>query len=82
MIKNIHDQKNIKSNKQLLTATDSITVNVMDRIMSTSNILLDQNFNANGVDIMEFDPSVLFPPPQFGGGYMTVPYVYQNDELN
>ena len=26
-----------------------MTVNVMDRIISTSNILLDQNFNANDV---------------------------------
>ena len=37
--------------------------------MSTSIIILDQNFNANYVDIMVFEPSVLFPsPPQFGGG--------------
>ena len=35
--------------------------------MSTSNILLDQNFNANDVDITAFEPS-LSPPPQFGGG--------------
>ena len=34
----------------------------MDRIMSTSIILLDQNFSANDVDIMVFEPSVLFPP--------------------
>ena len=39
--------------------------------MSTSIILLDQNFNAN--DIIVFEPSVLFPTtpspaPQFGGG--------------
>ena len=42
----------------------------MDRIMSTTIITLDQNFNANYVDIMVFEPSVLFPPPppQFGGG--------------
>ena len=42
----------------------------MDRIMSTSIILLDQNFNANYVEIMVFEPSFLFPPhqPQFGGG--------------
>ena len=33
----------------------------MDRIMSTS-IFIDQNFNANDVDIMVFVPSVLFPP--------------------
>ena len=38
------------------------SVNVMDRIMSTSNILLDQNVNANDVDIMVFEPSVLFSP--------------------
>ena len=31
--------------------------------MSTSIFLLDQNFNANYVDIMVFEPSVLFPPP-------------------
>ena len=35
----------------------------MDRIMSTSIIILDQNFIANYVDIMVFEPSVLFPPP-------------------
>ena len=29
--------------------------------MSTSNILLDQNYNANDVDIMAFEPCVLFP---------------------
>ena len=43
----------------------------MDRIMSASIILLDQNFNANYVDIMVFEPSVLFPPPPaavWGGG--------------
>ena len=35
--------------------------------MSTSIILLNQNFNANDVDIMVFEPSVLLPPPpQFG----------------
>ena len=31
--------------------------------MSTSIILLDQNFSANDVDIMVFEPSVLFPSP-------------------
>ena len=44
--------------------------------MLTSIILLDQDFNANDVDIMVFEPSVVFPkpnPPQFffggeGGG--------------
>ena len=38
--------------------------------MSTSIIILDQNFNANYVDIMVFEPSVLFPPPRrsLGGG--------------
>ena len=42
----------------------------MDRIMSISITLLDQNFSVNDVDIMVFEPSVLFPPPQFflGGG--------------
>ena len=29
--------------------------------MSTSIILLDQNFNANDVNILVFEPSVLFP---------------------
>ena len=45
-----------------------MTVNVMDRIMSTSIIILDQNFNANYVDIMLFEPSVLFPPRRSLGG--------------
>ena len=38
--------------------------------MSISIIIFYQNFNANYVDIMVFEPSVLFPPPQFffGGG--------------
>ena len=45
-----------------------MTVNVMDRIMSTSINVLDQTFNANYVDIMVFEPSVLFPPAAVGGG--------------
>ena len=37
--------------------------------MSTSIILLDQNFNANDVDIMVFEPCVLFSPRlSWGGG--------------
>ena len=36
--------------------------------MSTSNIILDQNFNANYVDIMVFEPSVLIPPAAVWGG--------------
>ena len=37
--------------------------------MSTSIVLLDQNFNANDVDIMVFKPCVLFPPcGRLGGG--------------
>ena len=40
----------------------------MDRILSTSIIILDQNFNANYVDIMVFEPSVLFPPAVVWGG--------------
>ena len=39
-----------------------LTVNVMDRIMSTSIILLDQNSNANDVDIKVFEPCNLFRP--------------------
>ena len=35
--------------------------------MSTSIILLDKNFNANDVDIMLFEPSVLFTPAVGGG---------------
>ena len=35
--------------------------------MSTSIILLDQNFNANYVDIMAFESSVLFPPAAVWG---------------
>ena len=35
--------------------------------MSTSLILLDQNFNANDVDIMVFEPCVLFPLGPLGG---------------
>ena len=46
-----------------------MTVNVMDRIMSTSISLLDENFNANDVDIRVFEPCVLFPPfADWGGG--------------
>ena len=35
--------------------------------MLTSIILLDQNFSANDVDIMVFEPSVLFPPAAVWG---------------
>ena len=52
-----------------------LTVIVMNRIMLTSIILLKQTFNANDVDIMVFELSVLFDPPPppapqffFGGG--------------
>ena len=34
--------------------------------MSTSIILLDQNFSANDVDIMVFEPSVLSPAAVWG----------------
>ena len=44
-----------------------MTVNVMDRIMSTSIALLDQNSNANNVDIMVFELSLLFPPAAVWG---------------
>ena len=40
----------------------------MDRIMSTSIVLMDQNFNGNDVDIMVFEPSVLFSPHRSWGG--------------
>ena len=40
-----------------------LTVIVMNRIMLTSIILLNQTFNANDVDIMVFELSVLFDPP-------------------
>ena len=49
-----------------------MTVNVMDRIMSTSIIRLDQNFNANYVDTMVFEPSVLFPPAAVWGGELNI----------
>ena len=39
-----------------------MSVNVIDRIMSASIILLDQNFNANHVDKMVFEPCDLFSP--------------------
>ena len=45
-----------------------LTINVMDRIMSTSIILSDRNSNANYVDIMVFEPSASFPPSAVGGG--------------
>ena len=56
----------IKSNERVF----QLTVNVMDRIMSTSIILLDQNSNANDVDILVFEPCDLFPTYGcLGGGY-------------
>ena len=45
-----------------------MTANVMDRIMSTSIIILDQNVNANHVDTRVFEPSALFPPAAVWGG--------------
>ena len=36
--------------------------------MSTSINLLDRNFKANDIDIMVFEPSVLFPPRLSLGG--------------
>ena len=41
--------------------------NVIDKIMSTSIILLDQTFNANYVDIMVFEPSIFFSPATVWG---------------
>ena len=52
----------IKSNEQLLI--DS----VMDKSMTTSITLLDQKFNANHVNIMVFEPCILFPPAAAWGG--------------
>ena len=45
-----------------------MTVNVMDRTMSTSITLFYQNFNANDVDIMVFEPCVIIPPATAWGG--------------
>ena len=59
--------------------------------MSTSIILLDQDFNANDVDIMVFEPSVLFPPVAVWGGIDDMvqiscrlfrKYMYQDTILN
>ena len=36
--------------------------------MSTRNFLLYQNSNANNVDIMVYEPSLLFPPAAVWGG--------------
>ena len=44
-----------------------MTANVMDKIMSTSIILLDHNSNANDVDIMAFELRVLFHPAAVWG---------------
>ena len=46
-------------------ATIPLAVNVIDRITSTSIILMDQHFNANEVDIMVFEHCVVtkFPVP-------------------
>ena len=43
-----------------------LSVDLMDRIMSTSIILLDQNFIASDV-IMVFEASVLSPAAVWGG---------------
>ena len=48
----------IKSNEQLLTDCQCNGYDYVD-----INYFLDQNFNANYVDIMVFEPSVLFPSP-------------------
>ena len=48
--------------------------------MSTSIILLDQNFNANDVDIMVFEPSVLFLPAAVWGEIDDmVPFLISNE---
>ena len=39
----------------------------MDRIMSASIILLDQNFNANDVDLMVFEPCLIPRRRSLGG---------------
>ena len=60
----------------------------MDRIMSTSIIILDQNFNANSVDIMVFEPSVLSVLPSvlsyrsLGGGGGIEHMVQKKSEKN
>ena len=41
--------------------------------MSTSIISLDQNSNANGVDIIVFEPSLSFPPAAVWGGINDIP---------
>ena len=46
--------------------------------MATLIILLDQNFNANYVDIMVFEASVLSPPAAVGGGGGVDDMVRQN----
>ena len=45
-----------------------LTVNVIDWIMSTSIILLDQNSNANDVDIWYLNLVPYFPLWPLGGG--------------
>ena len=45
--------------------------------MSTSIILLHQNFNANYVDMMVFEPSVLSPHAAVWGIDDMVPFVIQ-----
>ena len=47
----------------------------MGRIMSTSITLLDQNSNANDVDIMVFEPSVLLIPGAVWGTDYMVPKI-------
>ena len=54
----------IKSNEQLLTDSQCNGKDYVD-----INFLLDQIYNANDVEIMVFEPCVLFPPcGRLGGG--------------
>ena len=50
--------------------------------MSTSIISLDQNFNANDVDIMVFESCALFSPSSLGGIEHMVPRPeFKNDKV-
>ena len=50
--------------------------------MSTSINLLDQDSNVNDVDMMVFEPSLLFPLPQLGGGGGVIDAMLQKISFN